>query len=296
MTDFRTIPLGNDFAFAEVMRDAETCQYFLEAVLNLKIRHIEYIDKQKDLSDSYDAHGIRLDVYVEDDAGIVYNVEVQNRRESFKRIRYYQSGMDRRLLEKGDGYRNLRRTYIIFVCNYDPAGKGYPLYRRECVLTSPAGNTEYDDESYCIFLNAKYREEYRSAMPEVCEFLDLIGQNREIDEADYETRLGQKAAAGLRILRKDEQRRIAYMTFEQKLKDEAYYAREEGLKEGLEKGRAEGLAEGKAEGRAEGKAEGLAEGEAKGVKKGAIEMRDSLIRKLMEVQSLTREEAERILS
>ena len=83
------------------MRDAETCQYFLEAVLNIKIRHIEYIDKQKDLSDSYDAHGIRLDVYAEDDAGIVYNVEVQNRRESFKRIRYYQSGMDRRLLEKG---------------------------------------------------------------------------------------------------------------------------------------------------------------------------------------------------
>ncbi len=140
--------------------------------------------------------------------------------------------MDRRLLEKGDGYRGLRKTYIIFVCGYDAAGFGYPLYRRESILTSPAGDTKYDDESYCIFLNAKYREEYRSAMPEVCEFLDLIGQDREIDEADYETRPGQKAAAGLRLLRKDEQRRIAYMTFEQKLKDEAYYAREEGLEKG----------------------------------------------------------------
>jgi len=62
------------------------------------------------------------------------------------------------------------------------------------------------------------------------------------------------------------------MTFEQKLKDEAYYAREEGLKEGLEKGRAEGEA------------------------KGAAETQERLIRKLMEAQSLTREEAERILS
>ena len=65
------------------------------------------------------------------------------------------------------------------------------------------------------------------------------------------------------------------MTFEQKLKDEAYYARAEGLKEGLEKGRAEGLAEGEA--------------------KGAAETQERLIRKLMEAQSLTREEAERIL-
>ena len=156
----------------------------------------------------------------------------------------------------------------LFVCNYDPAGKGYPLYRRESVLASPAGDTKYDDESYCIFLNAKYKEVFRSDMPEVCEFLDLINREQEIDEADYETRLGQKAAAGLHLLRKDEQRRIAYMTFEQKLKDEAYYAREEGLKEGLEKGRAEGKAE----------------------------TQERLIRKLMEVQSLTREEAERILS
>ena len=89
----------------------------------------------------------RLDIYVEDDAGIVYNVKVQNRRESFKRIRYYQSGMDRWLLEKGDGYWGLRKTYIIFVCGYDAAGFGYPLYRRESILTSPAGDTKYDDEA-----------------------------------------------------------------------------------------------------------------------------------------------------
>lgn len=68
------LPLRNDFMFGEVMRTSDICQLFLEELLDIHIQRIEFIDKQKDLSDSYTHHGIRLDVYLRDEAGIVFNV------------------------------------------------------------------------------------------------------------------------------------------------------------------------------------------------------------------------------
>ena len=58
------LPLRNDFMFGEVMRTGDICQLFLEELLGLSIQRIEFIDKQKDLSDSYTYHGIRLDIYL----------------------------------------------------------------------------------------------------------------------------------------------------------------------------------------------------------------------------------------
>lgn len=63
------LPLRNDFMFGEVMRTSDICQLFLEELLDIHIQRIEFIDKQKDFSDSYTHHGIRLDVYLRDEAG-----------------------------------------------------------------------------------------------------------------------------------------------------------------------------------------------------------------------------------
>lgn len=74
ITPLSELPLRNDFMFVEVMRTGDICQLFLEELLGLNIQRIEFIDKQKDLSDSYTHHGIRLDVYLKDEAGTVFNV------------------------------------------------------------------------------------------------------------------------------------------------------------------------------------------------------------------------------
>ena len=78
MLDFRHMPLSNDFAFSQVMREPDICQCFLETVLKLKIRRLKFIGKQEDLTDSFLSHGIRLDIYIEDDDNSVYNIEMQN--------------------------------------------------------------------------------------------------------------------------------------------------------------------------------------------------------------------------
>lgn len=56
------LPLHNDFMFGQVMRSEEICRLFLEALLGVKIGRIEFLDRQKDFTDSYEYHSIRLDV------------------------------------------------------------------------------------------------------------------------------------------------------------------------------------------------------------------------------------------
>ena len=101
------LPLRNDFMFGEVMRTSEICQLFLEELLGVTIQCIEFIDKQKDLSDSYTHHGIRLDVYLKDEAGTVFSIEMQSVLiyNLLKRARFYQGAIDRSELPKAVGER-----------------------------------------------------------------------------------------------------------------------------------------------------------------------------------------------
>ena len=57
---FKDLSIVDDFMFSEVMRQPENVKPFLEALLGKSIAEVVYIDKQKDLKDEYDAHGIRL--------------------------------------------------------------------------------------------------------------------------------------------------------------------------------------------------------------------------------------------
>ena len=48
------LPLHSDFMFGQVMRSEEICKLFLEALLDVSIQRIEFLDQQKDLTDSYE--------------------------------------------------------------------------------------------------------------------------------------------------------------------------------------------------------------------------------------------------
>lgn len=84
--DYKTLGFSNDFMFGHIMQDPKICKPFLERVLGIKIRRIEYLEMQKGIDLNTDSKNIRLDVYVEDDANTVYNCEMQttsNRKNKF---------------------------------------------------------------------------------------------------------------------------------------------------------------------------------------------------------------------
>ncbi len=229
------LPLSNDFMFGAVMRNEEVCKLFLEALLGREIKEIKFIDRQKDLGDSYDYHGIRLDVYLNDEEGTVFNVEIQVtiNDDLPRRVRFYQSGIDRSELSKGANYESLSETFIIFVCDFDYFHIGKAVGERASYLKGT--DTEYQDGSHVFFLNSRYQE--ANASQPILEFLDIIRTN-DMEKA-YATPLGQKAKAQIQAVRSDKTLEVSYMTYAQKMLDE----RKLGYREGRAEGRTEGREE-----------------------------------------------------
>lgn len=131
-TAWENLQIKDDFLFSKVMRDKEICIALLEKLLKLKIKDIKYLEEQKTIDIEYDAKSIRLDVYVED-GNRVFNLEMQttNQYDLPKRSRYYQGMIDLNIIEKGEIYKNLKDSYVIFICTFDPFGKGLAQYTFE---------------------------------------------------------------------------------------------------------------------------------------------------------------------
>ena len=237
---FKDLCLVDDFMFSEVMRRPENIKPFLEALLEKKIQRVVTIDKQKDLKDAYDAHGIRLDVYLEDEQQTKYDVEVQARlhRKLEKRIRYYTRGIDRRSLEMNADYEELSDSFVIFICVEDYFGAGLAVYERESRIKG-APEIRYEDGSHAYILNADFTKENGSAA--VLDFLRYIragyrGERYDISKSSYLKQIDR----AVHEIKEDSGREMEYMTLAMKMMDERKEAFEQGEAKGRMAGRAEG--------------------------------------------------------
>jgi len=102
-----------------------------------KIDKITYLSTQDSVTTKSSAKTVRLDVLVKDGVGTSYNIEMQvgNEYNIPKRMRYYQAMLDVAFLDKGYSYKNLNNSIIIFVCLFDPIGKGRAVYTFENTCT-----------------------------------------------------------------------------------------------------------------------------------------------------------------
>ena len=122
----------DDYMFCKIMRDKKICKEFVETILNIKIKKINYIIDQEELRISPESKYVKLDIRLEDIDKII-NVELQNinHRGLVKRARYYQSVSDVESTQKGLDYNDLKDNYVIFICNFDPFATGSPYYEFE---------------------------------------------------------------------------------------------------------------------------------------------------------------------
>lgn len=77
---------------------------------------------------------------------------MQSKRNIEKRTRYYQSLIDIDQLEKNMDYRKLKESYNIFICTFDPFGKGLPVYTTKTVFDED-NVLNYDDKTNIVFYN-----------------------------------------------------------------------------------------------------------------------------------------------
>ena len=124
--------IANDFIFYKVMRDnPDVCQRLLEILLEIDIEKIR-MNCQEVIDIDWKSKGVRLDVYVKD-SDKVFDIEIQptDTKELPERARYYQGVIDVDCLGSGQPYRDLKNSYIIFICIPDIFKKGLPVYTFE---------------------------------------------------------------------------------------------------------------------------------------------------------------------
>ena len=146
------LEIWDDFMFGVVMQKKELCRPLLEMILQVRIKDIRYLELQKTIKKRYDAKGIRLDVFVDDGEGTVYNIEIQttDQKNLPKRARYYRGMIDLNILEKGKDYNQLKKSYVIFICNYDPFSRERCIYRFENLCTD---DPSLKDDTAIIIVN-----------------------------------------------------------------------------------------------------------------------------------------------
>lgn len=151
---WESLQIKNDYIFSKVMRDKEICIALLEKLLKLKIKDIVYLEEEKTINIEYAAKSVRLDVYVEE-GNRAFNLEMQatSQSELPYRSRYYQGMIDLNSIEKGDDYDELKESYVIFICTFDPFGKGMAQYTFENLCEEDT-TIRLNDGTKKIFFNS----------------------------------------------------------------------------------------------------------------------------------------------
>lgn len=255
---WNTLTLADDFIFGKVMQDEEICREVLEAILGVAIDHIEYTHREESIDVSPEGRGVRLDAYVRDGKGTVYNVEMQasNTYELPQRSRYYQAMIALDLLGRGRPYRSLGHSYVIFVCGFDPFARGRRVYWFE--------NRDIDDASlslgdgtHTIFLAATAPRQPEKG-ERVNELLDYVSTGTVSGE------LSESLERAVVRVRENSDWRLEYMW--QSVRDQLNL--DKGREQGFEEGHEAGLQEGREAGLQEGHKAGLQEGHAQGLREG----------------------------
>ena len=224
--NYEELDFTDDFMFCKVLQNNENlCKELIELITGKKISRISFPEKQKTIEMTADNKGIRLDIYVEDDEYSVYDVEMQMTRKTNlpKRSRYYQGLIDLNLIERGEDYRKLRKSYIIFIMMDDFFDKGLHLYTFSN-LCKQMPELALNDEAEKIFLCANGIAD--DVSEDMKEFLDFL------KERSTKNKFTKELADAVDQVRRNEDWRLEYMTRYVRDMD----IREEGVEMGLEIG------------------------------------------------------------
>ena len=145
--------LADNFIFYKVMRNhPDACQHLIEILLNVKIEKME-MHNEEVMDIDHDSKAIRLDVYIKD-TNKMYDIELQttDTKELPERCRFYQSVMDLDSLNKGDFYKDLKDSYVIFICLEDIFHKGLPVYTFENICREDLKTRLNDRTQKCFFI------------------------------------------------------------------------------------------------------------------------------------------------
>lgn len=228
-TNWRKATIQNNFIFGKTMElYPNLCRQLLELILDIKIKEINYPEREKTIEARTDSKGIRLDIYAEDkgnNRSFDIEMQISNSDNLSKRMRYYQGLIDLDKLKHGQHYCALGQSFIIFICPFDKFKQGRHFYsfQERCDQDS---NLKLNDGATKIFLSTK------GTMPDVSDdikaFLDYV------DCGIIKGKFVKELDAAVNAIKSNEKARLDFMTFQMYLLEHELEAQERGRNIGIE--------------------------------------------------------------
>lgn len=228
---FKELDLSNAFLFAAALEDEETCQQVLEIILGFPISKVK-VRAEHSLLFSSDFRSIRLDIYASDEMQVMYNIEMQNSDEKniAKRSRYHQAEMDVMSLKPGEDFNDLKPSYVIFICTFDPFG--YGLYRYTFEQKCLERELKLNDGTTKIFLNTKGKNS-DEVPKELIHFLKYVEESTDEYVASIEDEAVEKIHNKVKQLKEWRELEASYMYFEELLEERQKEGKAEAKQEAL---------------------------------------------------------------
>ena len=201
---FQDLTIRDNFIFAAVMMQEDNCKKFLEMLLEIEIREV-VISYEKSLIYNPESKGVRLDGY---------DIEMQVAKQSLgKRARYYHSQMDMDALGSGHEYNELPGAYVIFICDFDPFGKGKYCYTFEnrCLQDF---SLDMGDDSRSVFLSTEGNDP--DSIPKgLKEFLDFVKNDTAENNTETNDVYVMKLQDTIRRVKENKEMERSFMTLEE---------------------------------------------------------------------------------
>ncbi len=165
----------DDAFFSVIMEHNDAAEYLLTQLLGKPIKVIE--NKTQYSIRNAEGHSIVLDAIVKDEENNIYDVEVQvgDRKNHERRIRYYRTAIDWSYLEKGKDYSELPELYMIFISDFDPFAMNKVHYEITPYIKGTA--QEYNNGVHIHYFNTKVND--GTFLSELMQYLADSDPNRD---------------------------------------------------------------------------------------------------------------------
>lgn len=208
---WRDSTFKDNFIFSKTLElFPDLCKKIIEMILNIKIEHIGFPEREKVIEARTDSKGIRLDVYVEDNQNCSFDIEMQvtDSDNISKRMRYYQGLIDTDKLKHGQHYSALGESFIIFICPFDrfKCGRHIYTFRERC---DEDNNITLDDGAVKIFLSTKGSAD--DVSNDIKNFLNYIDNG--IISSDFVQQLDN----AVKSVKSNKKARLDFMTYQMAL-------------------------------------------------------------------------------
>ncbi len=158
LENLKKFRLMDDDFMAVVFEDIPCTETLLRIILKRDDLIVKNVRPQYEIK-NLGGRSVRLDIFAEDHAGQVYNVEVQRKDHGAvqKRARYNSSLIDAHITDPGDDYNKLGEVYVIFITEHDVLKAGRPIYHIDRTIEETG--EKFNDGSHIIYVNSLIQDE-----------------------------------------------------------------------------------------------------------------------------------------